>query len=144
MSGIGTLALAGSGAVTFESLASEDGRGFTLDVCGGDRELAGSFADIASVTNSSSARGVLTVASDGAWSGDVSHGVGIGVADGVRFRLGADATLPADARLYLADGATLDLDGAERTVRTVYGNGTVVNGTLNETNPRGGTLLIIM
>ena len=30
------------------------------------------------------------------------------------------------------------------SVRTVYGNGTVVNGTLNETNPRGGTLLIIM
>ena len=144
VSGIGTLALAGSGAVTFESLASEDGRGFTLDVCGGDRELAGSLADIASITNSSSAHGVLTVASDGAWSGDVCHGVGIGVASGVRFRLGAGATLPADARIYLADGATLDLDGAERTVRTVYGNGTVVNGTLNETNPRGGTLLIIM
>ena len=144
VSGIGTLALAGSGAVTFESLASEDGRGFTLDVCGGDRELAGSLADIASITNSSSAHGVLTVASDGAWSGDVCPNVGIGVAAGVRFRLGAGATLPADARIYLADGATLDLDGAERTVRTVYGNGTVVNGALNETNPRGGTLLIIM
>ena len=144
VSGIGTLALAGSGAVTFESLASEEGRGFSLDVCGGDRELAGSLADIASITNSSSAHGVLAVASDGTWSGEVCHGVGIGVADGVRFRLGADATLPADARIYLGDGATLDLDGAERTVRTVYGNGTVVNGTLNETNPRGGMLLIVM
>jgi hypothetical protein len=73
----------------------------------------------------------------------VHSNVGIGVAAGVRFLLGADATLPADARLYLADGATLDLDGATRTVRTVYGNGMVVNGTLNETNPRGGAILIV-
>ena len=143
VSGIGTLALAGSGAVTFSSLASEEGCGFALDVCGGERQLAGSLADIASITNSSSARGVLVVTSDGAWSGEVHSNVGIGVATGVRFLLGADATLPADARLYLADGATLDLDGETRTVRTVYGNGMVVNGTLNETNPRGGAILIV-
>ena len=129
--------------MTFSSLASEEGCGFALDVCGGERQLAGSLADIASITNSSSARGVLVVTSDGAWSGEVHSNVGIGVATGVRFLLGANATLPADARLYLADGATLDLDGATHTVRTVYGNGMVVNGTLNETNPRGGAILIV-
>ena len=118
-------------------------RGFTLDVCGGDRQLAGSLADIASITNSSSARGVLTVTSSGVWSGEVHPNVGIGVAAGVRFRLGADTTLPANARLYLADGSTLDLDGATRTVRTVYGKGMVVNGTLNETNPRCGAIIIV-
>lgn len=143
VSGVGTLALAGSGPVTFASLVPQD-EGFILDVCGGVRTLAGSFAGIASVVNSSpTGRARLTAGTDGAWSGEIGSRVDLGVAAGATFRLGADATLPADARIHLEDGATLDLGGVARTIRTVYGDGDVVNGSLSETHPRTGLAILV-
>ena len=120
--GIGTLRVKNA-AVNFTGDAGE-AEDVTVDYAGVNVRLT-SYPTFATVTNSSATRTMLTLAAPGAYTIDPAKFAG------------------ANIRLVLEAGATLDLMGGTLTVERFTGDKSAVNGTIVETNPRGGLMLIV-
>ena len=95
----------------------------TLDLAGSDQTLAG-FDCAGSLVNTYAMKSTLTLTGDAAFE--------------------AGAAFGGKIDLVLKAGVTLDLGGGTFTIRRLVNEGgQVVNGTLNETNPKGGLLLLV-
>ena len=101
------------------------GEAGAFDLGGCDQTLA-SLVCLGSLTNDSPRRATLTLTGDSSVDANASFGA-------------------PNLDLVLGPGVTLDLGGGTFTIRRLINDdgGQVVNGTLNELKPRGGTLLII-
>ena len=122
--GIGTIVLAGKD-VDFTGNPSLDGDNTVVVDLAGCSSTLRHFPPFATITNSAAKAATITF-------------------DGGTPKIGADQTLTENVNIVLAGGAVLDLDGVDRTIRrlTVL-DGSVVNGTITETKPVQGMLLIV-
>ena len=120
--GVGILRVKNA-AVSFTDDASE-AENVTVDYAGVDVRLT-SYPTFATVTNSAATRSTLTLAAPGAYTIDPAKFMG------------------GNIRLVLEAGATLDLMGGTLTVERFTGDKSAANGTIVETNPRGGLMLIV-
>lgn len=119
--GNGTVKLCGAGAADFTGAVDP---GLTLDLNGGGRTFV-ALPAFGRIANSSATRATLELAGNlgtVAWSG-------------------AEIVDAATTDLVVGDGTTLDLGDTTLTVRRL--TGAVVNGTVNELNPRGGLMLFV-
>ena len=124
MRGNGTIKLNGAD-VEFTGNTNVDGaNALTVDLAGTAPVLK-HFPPFATITNSAPKAATLTF-------------------DGGTPTIGADQTLAENVNIVLDGGAVLDLGGVDRTIRRLtIKDGSVVNGTITETKPAQGLLLLV-
>ena len=122
--GIGTIQLAGKN-VAFTGNPSLEGDNTIIVDLAGTAPVLKNFPPFATIVNSAAKAATVTF-------------------DGGTPTIGADQTLTENVNIVLDGGAVLDLGGVDRTIRrlTVV-DGSVVNGTITETNPKKGALLLV-
>lgn len=122
--GIGTIQLAGKDVAFTGNPSLEGDNTVTVDLAGTAPVLK-NFPPFATIANSAAKAATVTF-------------------DGGTPTIGANQTLTENVNIVLDGGAVLDLGGVDRTIRRLtIVDGSVVNGTITETNPKKGALLLV-